>query len=953
MKALFTLIIILITTQLFAQSQSRRQQSLPPPVAVREVSGIVKDSSDNTIPGAVILLKSPKDSMVMASNPDGIFVFHNVKSASFVLTVTSVGYRRLVKRFLNNDAIPRLVLDPVILKGDSKLLKEVVVNGTPSIVYKTDTVEYKASDYHVRPNSTVDELLKKMEGMEVGSDGTVTHQGQQITKARLNGKDYAGGDVAQAIQNLPADIVEKIQVVDDYGDQAARTGIKDGDPQKVLNITTRADRSVGTTGRLVAQAGSNDRYNGQLFVQRINANQQIGIIGRVANTVNGVASSGIAGGATNGGGGGTGVGAGASGSGSPGTTRSGSPAFNYRDQWGKKIQVISSYAYNYSNNNSLNNSYGQRYSSDGPSNFVAHSTREADTKSHRLNFQMEYTIDSANFLQLTPSYSYSSSTSASNSMTDNKNFYTSGFEHQVVSSLSSSLNSSPTYGMIALYQHIFKKPRRNVSIQLSVNNSTSHANGDQDKAYHYYLDTTTNTLLPKLDSITHLLTFRTSVNNTYRVSTTYVEPIGQYSQFEFNGQTRRSSYDNKAISDTVLANGQLQELTRLDNIYNYSFTESRLTFNYRYNGLKYNFSLGATLVPTNLQGTKINNNTNENTSTSRNDFRVIPVFRFSYSWSRTERISFTYSGTNTEPGFQQIQPFTDRSDPLNIVVGNPNLRPTFTNSINAIYNNYIPNSRFNISLNANLTTTEDQVSTNVIQIHQLKLVTDTAKKNRTINEIHYVNINGSYAAVGRYNISKQLGDRRYNLALNGNVTFSYNVAMSNNITYHNTNWRFDERFGPRISPNDNIEVNPYIGYDISRSFTTLYGATPTLLKTTSLAVDGKFYFFQTFQVNYSASKNYVQGLQGFKTNPLVINAGFEKEFLKRRNLVITFNVFDLLHQNNFIQQTITPQGTTNTLSNTLSRYFLFGVRLNLQKWSGAPTRNGRKLLRRGDGSFIY
>ena len=124
MKALFTLIIILITTQLFAQSQSRRQQSLPPPVAVREVSGIVKDSSDNTIPGAVILLKSAKDSMVMASNPDGIFVFHNVKSASFVLTVTSVGYRRLVKRFLNNDAIPRLVLDPVILKGDSKLLKD-------------------------------------------------------------------------------------------------------------------------------------------------------------------------------------------------------------------------------------------------------------------------------------------------------------------------------------------------------------------------------------------------------------------------------------------------------------------------------------------------------------------------------------------------------------------------------------------------------------------------------------------------------------------------------------------------------------------------------------------------------------------------------------------------------------------------------------------------------------
>jgi hypothetical protein len=151
-----------------------------------------------------------------------------------------------------------------------------------------------------------------MEGFEVGSDGSVTHQGESITKLKLNGKEYAGGDVAQAIQNLPAEIIEKAQVVDDYGDQAARTGIKDdANRQKILNVTTKADRSVGTTGRIVGQVGNNDRYNAQLFVQRINANQQLGIIGRIQNTVNGVASTGVQGGATNGGGGGGGVGAGA------------------------------------------------------------------------------------------------------------------------------------------------------------------------------------------------------------------------------------------------------------------------------------------------------------------------------------------------------------------------------------------------------------------------------------------------------------------------------------------------------------------------------------------------------------------------------------------------------------------------------------------------------------------
>jgi len=192
------------------------------------------------------------DTVRSATNADGIFVLKDVKSAVFVLTITSLGYQTSTRKYLQNDALKKLVLDPIILKSQANVLAEVKINGKPSIVYKTDTVEYKASDYKVRENATVDELLKKMEGMEVGSDGTLTHQGQQVTKARLNGKDYAGGNVAQAIQNLPADIVEKVQIVDDYGDEAARTGVKDGPPQKVLNITTKADRSVGNVGRITA-----------------------------------------------------------------------------------------------------------------------------------------------------------------------------------------------------------------------------------------------------------------------------------------------------------------------------------------------------------------------------------------------------------------------------------------------------------------------------------------------------------------------------------------------------------------------------------------------------------------------------------------------------------------------------------------------------------------------------
>jgi hypothetical protein len=175
--------------------------------------------------------------------------------------------------------------------------------------------------------------------------------------------------------------------------------------------------------------------------------------------------------------------------------------------------------------------------------------------------------------------------------------------------------------------------------------------------------------------------------------------------------------------------------------------------------------------------------------------------------------------------------------------------------------------------------------------------------------------------------------------------------MNNNLLYHNTVWRVNQRFGPKINT-ETIEFNPYVGYAVQRSFTTLASRSSTNLETISLAVDGRF-FFGDWRPNYSVSKNFVKGLGSLNTNPLIINAGIEKQLSKKNSLFLTFNVFDVLKQNNFVQQNITPQGFTNTLSNTLSRYFMIGLRANFQHWGGRPKRNGKDLNRKGDGSFIY
>jgi hypothetical protein len=920
------------------------------PVETRQVSGIVTDSTGAPVAGATIKLISARDSLLTSANKDGIFIIENVRSFVFVVTVSEIGFKTSVNKYLNSDQKNKIVLRPIVLLDEAYQLKQVNVSGRPSIIYKTDTVEYRASDYKVPPYATVDQLLRRMEGMEVGTDGSLVYNGQTVTKAKLNGKVFSGGSVAQAIQNLPANIADKIQIVDDYGDRAARTGIKDGVATKTLNITTRTDKSIGTLATLSSEEGNHNRYNEQASVQNLYANRVINFVGNLASTVNGIASvNSTAAPISSPRGNSASLASAASGGGTslPGTTQSGAPTFSYTNTWNNQLTITGSYAFAYNNTNSVSDNYGQIHSSIGPTDFKNNSTASNNSKTHTAQLELDYNLGKFDYLQLNPTYSYSTSNINSNTLSDNINYFTTGFEHPVINLISDNPRTGYNYGVTALYVHSFTNPKRNFSIQGSYNRSNTRIDGDKRANYRYFSDSTQQMLVK--DSLSHLLTFKNSENRNYRAVVTYVEPIGPRSQLEFTAQLRNSIYDNKAISDTVLANGQLQELTRLENIYDFSFTDTRITADYRNTGSKSNLSIGIAVVPTFLSGTQIDNNTGNRLSVSRSDFRIIPVFRYAYSWSTVERLQIIYSGTNSEPNFQQLQPFTDRSDPNNVVIGNPNLKATFIHTIIAGYNKYFPNQKFNISVNINGSLYTNQIATNIIQVS----VPISPKLNETINEINYVNLNGNKAIAGAYSISKQLNDRNYSVVLNGNITYAFTNAVSNNILYHTTIWDFNERFGPRITLNEaKLLINPYVGYEINRSFTNTLNSAPSMIKTARLAVDGQIYLPGNFQFHYVASKNFISGFANYTKNPLVINAGCEKRLLRNHNLALTFNVFDPFHQNDFIQQTVTPLSTTYTQSNTNSRYFLIGARLNFQHWGGTPTSNGKPMKRRGDGSFI-
>jgi hypothetical protein len=248
------------------------------------VSGTLIDSL-GTVPGMTVKLTSDKDSMVVASDAKGGFSFGAVFSKNFKLTVSGLGYQAFSRRYVMDDAKTAIRLDPIKLAVQTNMLGQVnITAAVVPIVVKEDTVEYKAAAYPVRAGSPVEDLLKKLPGVSVDKDGNVTAQGKQITKVRVNGKNYFSGDVQTATQNLPADIVENIQVIDDYGDQANLTGIKTGDPEKILNITVQKGKRTGKFGQGTVGVGNDERYLARVSANAFKEDEQISLIGTINNT---------------------------------------------------------------------------------------------------------------------------------------------------------------------------------------------------------------------------------------------------------------------------------------------------------------------------------------------------------------------------------------------------------------------------------------------------------------------------------------------------------------------------------------------------------------------------------------------------------------------------------------------------------------------------------------------
>jgi hypothetical protein len=902
-----------------------------------DVHGTVTDSTKVTLPGSTVKIVTATDSTTTTTNAQGAFLFHNIKGASFSLTIQSIGYEPIKRRFLLDNTNNPVFLKPIVLKTSTTMLGLVTISDVLPVKIKEDTVEFNTAAYKVRDGAPIEDVIKKIPGADVDANGNITFQGKSVTKVRVNGKDFFGGDLKTATQNLPADAVQNVQMVNDYGDQANLTGIKTGEPDVVLNINIKPSRNHGYFGQASAGDGRDaipqvdgakdqNRYVAQANLFNFDGNRQIAVLGNLNNTNTNLFNFGGPGGQGGRGGGPPPPG----GNVTNGITTARSIGFNYRDSWGKKITVYGSYSYSDNTVNTISSTIQNNISLVNPSTNTQTSNETDVKKNHRFTFNMEYKPDTVNYLKISPSFAYAGvntvQTGANNLVNDTATISNYSFKSIVRS-------SAPTYGVNVLYNHRFNAHGRNFSIAVGAGHTVS--NQFQNPVYDFMAGTA-NTPLDQF-------IYTDSKTDTLGTSLSYIEPIGGHSYVEFNYNYKRSHTSDDKTTDTLTVNGILNQYDLLSNDYNFTFTTNRFGVNYRYVQKKYNYVLGVVAQPSTLEGFS----PTLGIATKVNEFNFSPNAHFIYNFSRNQSLSANYTGSSNQPTYSELQPVTDFSNASYPITGNPDLKPEYNNTFSLRYNKFNFESGNVFFSNLNFTQTDNKIVSNTITYPTN--YTANAKLAGTV-ATEYLNAPGYYSASAFYVFAKPWEKRKYNLFFIGNASYNNNISYITNVDPATFDFTTEKNVAKTLVLSQGIRFRVDIADIIDAEANTTYAINSSKnsisqpgindnFRSWILGVNGKNYVWKDWTYSYDYSKTLYYGYKG-STNPNIFNTYVERRFLKGNMATVRLSAMDLFNQNTGFTSTQTGNYITQTNVNRLGRYYLLTFTYRFQKMAGKSPNMG-------------
>lgn len=941
----------------------------------RKITGILIDheSGDPVTQATVQLLKTDSSYVGGTLSSDlGIFTLKAPKNGKYLLRITSLGYQKQVKRIIIEDK-KDLEIGKIDMRTDAFTLKETeVVAQAKKVVMKEDTFIYNSAAYRTPEGSTIEELVKRLPGASVSDDGTITINGKTVKKILVDGKEFMTGDTKIAMKNLPTSIVEKVKAYNQQSDLTRITGIDDGEETTVLDFGIKKGMNRGMFGNIDLSLGNHSRYSEKFMGAYFNDKQRFMLFAN-ANNVN---DAGFPGGG----------GRGRFGAGRQGLNAAKMLGFNYNYEKKDKLTIDLSGFWNHNNSDIFTRTSAENFVSTAGSFQNSVSQSYGRTNSFNVQGRIEWQPDSMTNIMFRPTFAWSEtdnrSLSSSASFSEDPYLYVDdplsdesisrlAADSLMVNSLqNNSISFSSNKNVSGRLQLNRKLNTKGRNITLSLNGSYGKTDSENLSANntHLYLMRAAS----GLDSTyqTNRYNLMPTRSQSYRVQLSYSEPLftGAFLQFRYSfnysrNKSDRSTYDFSNLGESFFSDitpvyrGWGEYLQRLanpldsyldDDLSRYSeyknyINQFDLTF--RLLRTKYRLNVGFMVQP--QKSKYVQDYQGVHVDTTRNVVNFSPTLDFRYNFSKQHRLRINYRGTTSQPSMSQLLDITDDSNPLNISKGNPGLKPSFTNSLWADYNNFITKySRF-IGANVSFSSTRNSISD--------KVTYDETTGGRTTQP---ENINGNWDIDGRFMLNTAIDTLgRWNINTETSASFTNSVGylsldrQSDSEKNRTRTLNLGESLGLTYR-NDWLEVgvDGSVNYMHARNklqsqsdldtWQFAYGGSLTLNAPWGMALSS--------DIHQNSRRGYNDN--SMNTNELVWNAQLSQGFLKGNALTVMIQFYDILHQQSNFSRAVNAMARTDTWYNSINsyamlhvvyRFNLFGNKQSRQEMRGRRGPGGR------------
>jgi len=888
------------------------------------LKGTVVDTTNKVnLRDAVITIMDRTDSSLVKFTravTDGSFAIKDILPGKYIIMISYPGYVEMIDTLLlkTGDALD---YNQVALNTKAHLLQEVIVKQTIApIRFKGDTMVFMADSFKVKPGATVEDLLKILPGISVNSKGEITAQGQQVQKVYVDGEEFFGDDPTMATQNLNKKDVKQIELFDKKTDQAILTGIDDGEKQKAINVVLKDDAKKGYFGRIEGGSDLNKYYQGKATANRFTSTLKAG--------------------------------------GYIGVDRTGRNAMSWEDmenfggftpveENGETYLMFDNDSYSFFNsqgipenfqsalmlnkkfgrlkNNTANNySFNRQFiAGDSYTNsqyilpdtlyyFNQYNRNRSTRAKHGFSTKTEINLDSFNTITINARGGLTKSSSSSYGTTE----YLS--EEKIQVNNSERNNSSDGMNNQAMADIFYKRKlnksgTRSFTISGGFNNNTNDNTGYLRNSINYF----SNGIIDSTQVIDQLK-LNNNNSRTYKALASYIHPLNAKSTLNISYTFNTSNSEQNIRTFEKMTTGKYDSLNmRFSNHFTFKSSSHRGGVTYNYTTKKINFRMGLAIQDLSLRQTNLINDS----SYARNFINFFPSSNIRWKFSQSGSLNLGYNGNTQQPQLAQLQPILNNADPLNLTIGNQNLKPSFSHSFNFSLNDYKVFTEASKSVWGYFNFTENAFSST------------TVVDNKGVRTTQTVNVNGNY----NYYLSMGFGRKIKSLNINYRLSPRINGSKFKNFVNGLENTTHTISLTPSVSISKNIEkkLDMYLSYSptFTNAKSTINRGQQTKYWIQYVYLDLTYTIQQGFTVNNNIQANYRQKLSpgDRSTNAFIWNMSIEKKISKKKDLTALLSINDLLNQQIGFSRNVSSNFISENTYDMVQRYAMFTIRWKFSK----------------------